>query len=593
MVRKYTEEELFSYQSQGVLPEGIDLTSFVQLVDEVREALRDSDEQGPRRRSFTGYKKRQPKELKQTDDDGWTSFVTPKPKKTVVEDKPELKQHTLKLKTTSNKISSGKGSTDSRDTIAITQVSKFNAFDALNDEDEAVESDEEYDTLLMDPFADRGDDSNGSTIDDDEWFSSESVAVVEWPRKILGELLITTGGETVVLFGGCGRICTGLLAEGLVPQTGRLESRDLTRGHGGQLFQAVSLGYLLQNQPVKRKLVVLGRRKPPARVADVGDHEVDPHGVHHLGQQLGDRDVQTGRFVARDGFYQAEKQKSRLLGLVGDAALVVRLGKQLPVCLQRVERLHQLEPLLLNQGLVLRTHKRCNVFEVQRIVQVIEDVDAVRSALVVDETVAVGALEDAFHVGDDEVGELDKLGRPGEQICGIDRLVVDAQHLLDHVVDLVVVVDMGAETADDLDVSVVERRGVFGEHRLFLETHHVAQNLLDCELSFLSALSRIRKMDFSISLALPKLLMLGSRYLETEWVASSDTLDQLASLVFAPRFRYVEARLRKCLSNSELLDKICFWFCWILSQKCAKMVNPSCVDDNSFSCTTNVKMSMI
>ncbi|KAH3677581.1 hypothetical protein WICMUC_001752, partial [Wickerhamomyces mucosus] len=69
--------------------------------------------------------------------------VTPKPKKNAPqEDKQEIKQHTMKVKTSSSKISSGKASVDTRDTIAITQVSKFNAFDALNAEDEAIESDE-------------------------------------------------------------------------------------------------------------------------------------------------------------------------------------------------------------------------------------------------------------------------------------------------------------------------------------------------------------------------------------------------------------------------------------------------------------------
>jgi hypothetical protein len=38
----------------------------------------------------------------------------------------------MKIKTNASKISSGKSSVaDSRDTIAITQTAKFNAFDAL------------------------------------------------------------------------------------------------------------------------------------------------------------------------------------------------------------------------------------------------------------------------------------------------------------------------------------------------------------------------------------------------------------------------------------------------------------------------------
>lgn len=158
MVVTYTEEELLSYESGACLPEGVDLTPFVTLVATVAEVLRQLDEQNPyRRKSFTGHKltrkPKQPKEI--VDEDGWTSFI---PKnapqnaaadeaidddEAAVDDGFEVpnqkkgKQHTLKFKTNASKISSGKsGVADSRDTIAITQVSKFNAFDALLSDDE-------------------------------------------------------------------------------------------------------------------------------------------------------------------------------------------------------------------------------------------------------------------------------------------------------------------------------------------------------------------------------------------------------------------------------------------------------------------------
>lgn len=159
---RYTEEELFSYESGACLPDGVDLTPFLTLVANVTELLKHLEELHPRRKSFNHHKpqrKKQPKEI--VDEDGWTSFVT---KKAHEDDESAIaeagegetataaadddfeevstskkpKQHTIKIKTNASKISGGKSSVvDSRDTIAITQVSKFNAFDALaNDDDE-------------------------------------------------------------------------------------------------------------------------------------------------------------------------------------------------------------------------------------------------------------------------------------------------------------------------------------------------------------------------------------------------------------------------------------------------------------------------
>lgn len=158
MVVTYTEEELLSYESGACLPEGVDLTPFVTLVATVTEVLRQLDEQNPyRRKSFTGHKltrkAKQPKEI--VDEDGWTSFIPKSTPHNAVDDEADIddeavaddgfevptqkkgKQHTMKFKTNAAKISSGKsGVADSRDTIAITQVSKFNAFDALLSDDE-------------------------------------------------------------------------------------------------------------------------------------------------------------------------------------------------------------------------------------------------------------------------------------------------------------------------------------------------------------------------------------------------------------------------------------------------------------------------
>lgn len=165
MVVRYTEEELRSYESGACLPDGVDLTPFLTLVANVTEVLKHLEEQHPRRKSFNHHRpqrKKQPKEI--VDEDGWTSFVTKKvhdddeshnPENIDVEggdlssnannddfeevsnNNKKAKQHTIKIKTNASKISSGKSSSaDSRDTIAITQVSKFNAFDALADDDD-------------------------------------------------------------------------------------------------------------------------------------------------------------------------------------------------------------------------------------------------------------------------------------------------------------------------------------------------------------------------------------------------------------------------------------------------------------------------
>ncbi|GME97298.1 hypothetical protein B5S28_g112 [[Candida] boidinii] len=155
---KYTIEELLSYESAGVIPAGVDLSAFVKLVEEVKLAMNEFEENaagfqtGRRRSSFHKFKKvHKPKEVKQVDADGWTTTVAVgKGRKSIgaedadfkEKDREVLKQHTLKVKTSSSKISSGKSS--SKTAEAITHSSAFNAFDALN-EDESDDNEDEED----------------------------------------------------------------------------------------------------------------------------------------------------------------------------------------------------------------------------------------------------------------------------------------------------------------------------------------------------------------------------------------------------------------------------------------------------------------
>lgn len=149
MVHRYTEEELISYEAGACLPENVDLAPFLTMVETVTELLKaQGGDVFGRRKSFNHLKKKKlPKEI--VDEDGWVSLVTNRNEDetegaegesavAVEEDDgfsepvKKGKQHTMKIKTNASKISSGKSSVgDARDTIAITQTSKFNAFDAL------------------------------------------------------------------------------------------------------------------------------------------------------------------------------------------------------------------------------------------------------------------------------------------------------------------------------------------------------------------------------------------------------------------------------------------------------------------------------
>lgn len=148
MAYKYTEEELLSYETGACLPENVDLAPFLTMVETVTELLKaQGGDPFGRRKSFNHLKKKkQPREV--VDEDGWVSLVTKKHEdeaegeegeSAIAEDDDGFseptkkgKQHHMKIKTNASKISSGKSSVaDSRDTIAITQTAKFNAFDAL------------------------------------------------------------------------------------------------------------------------------------------------------------------------------------------------------------------------------------------------------------------------------------------------------------------------------------------------------------------------------------------------------------------------------------------------------------------------------
>lgn len=151
MIQKYTEEELITLETNACLPEGVDLTPFCELVVQVKELLRQLDEINPSRRRLISNKPKKPKQPKEiVDEDGWTTAIPvvkkeeeellnteeddfEEPKK---KSNQKSKQHTVKIKSNASKISSGKSSSGDSENIAITQVSRFNAFDALASESE-------------------------------------------------------------------------------------------------------------------------------------------------------------------------------------------------------------------------------------------------------------------------------------------------------------------------------------------------------------------------------------------------------------------------------------------------------------------------
>lgn len=148
----YTEEELQTYEDKGSLPEGVDLAPFAEMVAQLKQTLEELDEKRSKRRGFGFYyprtnkprRKRQPKEV--VDNDGWTSLVPKKHAQSSAEaaaaeekaEEFEKSEQVRSFKTNTAKISSGKtGTASTKDTVAIAHVSRFNAFDALNEEDDS------------------------------------------------------------------------------------------------------------------------------------------------------------------------------------------------------------------------------------------------------------------------------------------------------------------------------------------------------------------------------------------------------------------------------------------------------------------------
>lgn len=134
------------------MPEGVDLAPFAAMVEQVKETLKEFEltDKMPRRAGYHFYhrsskprRKRQPKEV--VDDDGWTSMVPKKHAQSAAQEAAEEERAAEEIEreqvrsfhTSAAKISSGKtGIADSKDTVAIAHVSRFNAFDALNADDD-------------------------------------------------------------------------------------------------------------------------------------------------------------------------------------------------------------------------------------------------------------------------------------------------------------------------------------------------------------------------------------------------------------------------------------------------------------------------
>lgn len=130
----YNEEQLLEYEGNGVLPAGVDLAPFNEMIAQLRETL--GQVQGFGFQHRRPRRKRQPKEI--VGEDGWTSLTTTTKKHNDDLEDDEFQTVVKSFRTNVAKISSGKsGVADSKDTVAVSSTSRFNAFDALNaDEDE-------------------------------------------------------------------------------------------------------------------------------------------------------------------------------------------------------------------------------------------------------------------------------------------------------------------------------------------------------------------------------------------------------------------------------------------------------------------------
>ncbi|SCU83336.1 LAME_0C04786g1_1 [Lachancea meyersii CBS 8951] len=154
---RYTEEELLQLKPEVEVPVNFDIDSFRAVIDKVKEIQGLQEEEFQhfhRRRSSHNHGKPKIKHLKPkitTDSDGWSTFDNMARRKSSVvaggsgtingsdEDAPAkepvtIAQETLRVKPNKN-ISSTKPA-DSRDIVADKATNNFNAFAALESDEE-------------------------------------------------------------------------------------------------------------------------------------------------------------------------------------------------------------------------------------------------------------------------------------------------------------------------------------------------------------------------------------------------------------------------------------------------------------------------
>ncbi|SCU82487.1 LADA_0C05688g1_1 [Lachancea dasiensis] len=151
---RYTEDELLQLKPEGDVPVNFDIESFKAVIDKVKEiqGLQEEEfQQFHRRRSSHHHGKPKIKHTKPkitTDSEGWSTFDNLARRKSVntsgtlngsdedlaVKEPVVIAQETLKVKPNKN-ISSTKPA-DSRDIVADKATNNFNAFAALESDDD-------------------------------------------------------------------------------------------------------------------------------------------------------------------------------------------------------------------------------------------------------------------------------------------------------------------------------------------------------------------------------------------------------------------------------------------------------------------------
>lgn len=143
---RYTEEELLQLKSCDSVPITFDINEFRAIIEKVKElqALQEEEFHHFRRRSSHHHSKPKfNKHLKPKitiDEDGWSKLEPNNIRKPMVDEDGEeeeeivVSQETLKVKPNKN-ISSSRPA-DARDIITDKQTMAFNAFAALESEDE-------------------------------------------------------------------------------------------------------------------------------------------------------------------------------------------------------------------------------------------------------------------------------------------------------------------------------------------------------------------------------------------------------------------------------------------------------------------------